>query len=125
MEERVEDDELLQVKSARLKERLTVSVIRIAEAEAQKSNCDVSAPVMTAVADLTFKFAEQLGHDLELFAQHANRKSINIDDVIIAAHRNDDVASKLRALSRKLTKTNDQQQGRKRKKAANIVTVGQ
>ncbi|KAH7434266.1 hypothetical protein KP509_06G008300 [Ceratopteris richardii] len=80
---------------------------------------------MTAVADLTFKFAEQLGHDLELFAQHANRKSINIDDVIIAAHRNDDVASKLRALSRKLTKTNDQQQGRKRKKAANIVTVGQ
>eukprot|EP00250_Pteridium_aquilinum_P010032 c19103_g1_i1 orf=584-952(-) len=116
MEEEMEDGELWQMKAARLKERLTVSVIRIAETEAEKSSCVISAPVMTAVADLTFKYAEQLGRDLETFAQHASRKSINVDDVILAAHRNEDVACKLRAISKELLKSKEQQQDRKRKK---------
>ncbi|KAI5068406.1 hypothetical protein GOP47_0016751 [Adiantum capillus-veneris] len=84
MEEGAEDDELWQMRANRLKDRLTLSVIRIAEAEAEKSNLIISAPVMTAVADLTFKYAEQLGRDIETFAQHASRKSINVDDVILA-----------------------------------------
>ncbi|MCO5607026.1 hypothetical protein L7F22_061217 [Adiantum nelumboides] len=58
MEEGAEDDELWQMRANRLKDRLSLTVIRIAEAEAEKSNCIISAPVMTAVADLTFKYAD-------------------------------------------------------------------
>lgn len=117
MEEDASDSELHHLRAQRLKDRLAISVIQIAELEAQKSNCAISTPVMTAVVDLTFKYAEQLARDLEMFSQHAGRKSINVDDVILAAHRNEDVALALRLVSQDLSKSKDQPQDRKRKKA--------
>ncbi|KAL3529067.1 hypothetical protein ACH5RR_008389 [Cinchona calisaya] len=42
--------------------------------------------------------AEQLAKDLELFAQHAGRKSVNMEDVILSAHRNSQLAASLRSV---------------------------
>ncbi|KAL6011777.1 MHF histone-fold complex component [Asimina triloba] len=59
--------------------------------------------------------AEQLAKDLELFARHANRKSVNIEDVILAAHRNEHLAASLRSFSNEV-KMKEAQNERKRKK---------
>ncbi|XP_047951582.1 protein MHF1 homolog isoform X2 [Salvia hispanica] len=58
---------------------------------------------------------EQLARDVELFAQHAGRKSINMEDVILSAHRNDHLSASLRSFSNNL-KAKEPQSDRKRKK---------
>lgn len=37
------------------------------------------------INDLIILQAEQLAKDVELFAQHANRKSVNMEDVILSS----------------------------------------
>ncbi|CAA2956450.1 centromere S, partial [Olea europaea subsp. europaea] len=39
---------------------------------------------MACLSDLAFKCAQQLAKDLELFAQHTDRKSVNMEDVILS-----------------------------------------
>ncbi|XP_056853833.1 protein MHF1 homolog isoform X2 [Raphanus sativus] len=55
--------------------------------------------------------------DLELFAHHAGRKIMNMDDVILSAHRNDNLASSLRSLDNEL-QAKEPQPERKRKKVS-------
>ncbi|XXG47120.1 hypothetical protein AAC387_Pa02g1817 [Persea americana] len=91
MEEGNEND--FEEKRDLLRDRFRLSLISIAESE------------------------EQLAKDLQLFAQHADRKTVNMDDVILAAHRNEHVATLLRSFSNDL-KEKEPQGGRKRKKAS-------
>ncbi|KAJ7296341.1 hypothetical protein O6H91_Y129800 [Diphasiastrum complanatum] len=77
-------EEQLRNREQRLIDRLRLAVIATAEAEAQKQGLSVSPPVMTALADLTFNYTVQLAKDVEMFAQHAGRKSVNVDDVSLA-----------------------------------------
>ncbi|GMN60476.1 hypothetical protein TIFTF001_029581 [Ficus carica] len=100
-----------------LRDRFRLSTISIAEDEAKANNMEVSETVVACVADLAFKYAEQLAKDLELFAQHAGRKSANMEDVILAAHRNEHLAVSLRSCSNEL-KAKEPQSERKRKKAS-------
>ncbi|XP_054822628.1 protein MHF1 homolog isoform X2 [Prosopis cineraria] len=100
-----------------LKDRFRLSAISIAETEAKRNGMDASEVVVACVADLAFKYAEQLAKDTELFAQHANRKSVNMEDVILSAHRNEHLSTLLRTFSIDL-KTKEPQSERKRKKAA-------
>ncbi|KAF8022490.1 hypothetical protein BT93_F0109 [Corymbia citriodora subsp. variegata] len=65
--------------------------------EARRSGLEISEPVVACLADLAFQFSEQLAKDLERFAHHAGRKSVNTDDVILSAHRNEHLAVSLRS----------------------------
>ncbi|KAL3529073.1 hypothetical protein ACH5RR_008395 [Cinchona calisaya] len=80
-----------------LRDRFRLCAISIAEAEAKKNGMEISQPIMACVSDLAFKYTEQLAKDLELFAQHAGRKSVNMEDVILTAHRNSQLAAALRS----------------------------
>ncbi|CAM6049496.1 unnamed protein product [Sphagnum compactum] len=106
-----------QCTGQRLRNRLKLAVIATAEREVQKHEMQISPHVMTALADLTFKYAEELAKDVELFAHHAGRKSVMVDDVLLAAHRNEDVVAKLRAFAQSLTKSREHQPEKKRKRA--------
>uniref|UniRef100_A0A453BW25 Centromere protein S n=1 Tax=Aegilops tauschii subsp. strangulata TaxID=200361 RepID=A0A453BW25_AEGTS len=66
-----------------LRDRFRLAVINIATSEGKKAGMEVAGPVIACIADLAFKSAEQLAKDVELFAQHASRKSIRMDDVIL------------------------------------------
>ncbi|KAL4192160.1 hypothetical protein AMTRI_Chr06g170880 [Amborella trichopoda] len=117
-----EEDEGLSVlrddgKTELLKNRVRLSVISIAETEAKKYGMEVSQPVMVCLAQLTFKFIEQLAKDMELFAHHRGRKLVDVADVIICAHRNEDLAATLHSFSLEL-KGKEVQTEMKRKKAA-------
>ncbi|OAY30615.1 protein MHF1 homolog [Manihot esculenta] len=98
-----------------LRDRFRLSTISIAETEAKKNGMDISEPIIACIADLAFKYAEQLAKDLELFAQHAGRKSVNMEDVILSAHRNEHLAASLRSFSNDL-KAKEPPSEKKRKK---------
>ncbi|PWA57602.1 histone-fold, Kinetochore component CENP-S [Artemisia annua] len=101
-----------------LRDRFRLSTITIAESEAKENNMVISQPVIGCISDLAFKYAEQLAEDLEQFAHHAGRKSVNMNDVILSAHRNKHLADSLRLFSYDL-KAKEPQSEKKRKKSSN------
>ncbi|XP_031092922.1 protein MHF1 homolog [Ipomoea triloba] len=109
-----EDDETSAAKEL-LRDRFRLCTISIAEAEAKQNDMEISQPIMACISDLAFKYAEQLAKDLELFSQHAGRKSVNMDDVILSTHRNEHLAASLRSF-RDTLKAKEPQSDRKRKK---------
>ncbi|KAK4845157.1 hypothetical protein QYF36_001671 [Acer negundo] len=112
--ERYEEDESV---TDILRDRFRLSTISIAETQAKKNGMQISEPIIACISELAFKYTEHLAKDLELFAQHANRKCVNTEDVILAAHRNEHVASTLRSFYDDL-KAKEPQSERKRKKAS-------
>ncbi|XP_008791024.2 protein MHF1 homolog isoform X2 [Phoenix dactylifera] len=114
----IEKDEEAEERTELLRDRFRLSVISIANAEAKKLDMEASEPVVACVADLAFKYtAEQLARDVELFAQHAGRKSVNMEDIILSAHRNKHLTGLLRSFSQEL-KGKGPQTERKRKKSS-------
>ncbi|XP_018720666.2 protein MHF1 homolog isoform X1 [Eucalyptus grandis] len=119
------------------RDRFRLSSISIANAQARRSGSEISEPVVACLADLAFQFSEQLAKDLERFAHHAGRKSVNTDDVIlsstlaappsrffqllvliycrVAAHRNEHLAVSLRSFCDEL-KLKEPQSLKKRKR---------
>ncbi|KAI3965107.1 hypothetical protein MKX01_014038 [Papaver californicum] len=87
------------------------------ESTSNKNNMEISEQVMGCISDFAFKISKQLANDLELFAQHAGRKSVNIDEVILSAHRNEHLASSLRFFSSELNGKEPQSE-KKRKKTS-------
>ncbi|KAH7578510.1 hypothetical protein ACOSP7_000187 [Xanthoceras sorbifolium] len=112
--ERYEEDESV---TDILRDRFRLSTISIAETEAKKRGMQISEPIIAYISDMVFKYTEQLAKELELFAQHANRKSVNAEDVILSAHRNEHLASSLRSFNDDL-KAKEPQSERKRKKTS-------
>ncbi|XP_071701868.1 protein MHF1 homolog [Rutidosis leptorrhynchoides] len=112
--EREEDEEATN----HLRDRFRLSTISIAESQAKENNMEISQSVIVCIADLAFKYTEQLAEDLELFAHHAGRKSVNINDVIISAHRNRNLAESLRSFAYDL-KAKEPQSEKKRKRSTN------
>uniref|UniRef100_A0A2P2J6B7 Centromere protein S-like n=2 Tax=Rhizophora mucronata TaxID=61149 RepID=A0A2P2J6B7_RHIMU len=109
--EREEDDLVSEL----LRDRFRLSTISIAEAEAKRGDMEISEPIMVCIADMAFKYSEQLAKDLELFAHHAGRKSVNMEDVVLSAHRNEHLAALLRSFCNDL-KAKEPQPERKRQK---------
>ncbi|KAL1562868.1 MHF histone-fold complex component [Salvia divinorum] len=110
-----EEEEEEESASELLRDRFRLCTISIAETEAERNGMEISQPIMACVSDLAFKYAKQLARDVELFAQHAGRKSVNMEDVILSAHRNDHLSASLRSFSNNL-KAKEPQSDRKRKK---------
>ncbi|KAL4566721.1 hypothetical protein LXL04_030844 [Taraxacum kok-saghyz] len=79
-----DDRENVEETTSHLRDRFRLSTISIAESEAKQDNMGISQSVIVCISDLAFKYAEQLAEDLEMFAHHAGRKSVNMKDVIIS-----------------------------------------
>ncbi|CAA7052743.1 unnamed protein product [Microthlaspi erraticum] len=109
----VEDDSMDDL----IRDRFRLTAISIAEAEAKKNGMEIAGSVVSCLADLAFKYAENVAKDLELFAHHAGRKVVNMDDVVLTAHRNDNLAASLRLMCNEL-KAKVPHSERKRKKGS-------
>ncbi|CAI7744174.1 unnamed protein product [Closterium sp. NIES-53] len=66
---------------------------------ARSAGMSIHDDVMQALVHLTLTYAEQLARDVQLFARHAKRKRVEPDDIILSAHRNQDLTKKLRELA--------------------------
>ncbi|KAL3719239.1 hypothetical protein ACJRO7_004232 [Eucalyptus globulus] len=102
----MEENELV----ADLRNQFKLSATSLAEAEAKRNDAELSRPVSECIANLTLRYAEQLAKDLKLFAEHARRKSVKAEDVVISAHRN-------RGLTTSLTSLHDELRAQEREKA--------
>uniref|UniRef100_A0A7N0UST4 Centromere protein S n=1 Tax=Kalanchoe fedtschenkoi TaxID=63787 RepID=A0A7N0UST4_KALFE len=111
-----EEDEEDDSEAELLRDRFRLSVIAIAEAEAKKNKMEISVPIVACVSDLAVKYADQLARGLELFAHHAGRKTVNMEDVVLSAHRNENLLAMVRSLRDEM-KAKEPQSERKSKKA--------
>ncbi|KAH9621642.1 hypothetical protein KSS87_004079 [Heliosperma pusillum] len=83
---------------------------------AKEIGMEISEPIVACISNLAFNYAEHLAKDLELFAHHAGRKLVNTEDVILAAHRNENLSQSLRTFCNDL-KAKEPQTEKRRKKA--------
>ncbi|CAH9104767.1 unnamed protein product [Cuscuta europaea] len=111
-----EDDEAAAEARERLCQQFRLCTISIAEAEAKRNGMEISQPIVACIADIAFKYTEQLAKDLELFAQHAGRKSVNMEDVILSTHRNKHLAATLRSFRDDLKAKEPQTERKSRKR---------
>ncbi|CAI7899125.1 unnamed protein product [Closterium sp. NIES-54] len=86
---------------------------------ARSAGMSIHDDVMQALVHLTLTYAEQLARDVQLFARHAKRKRVEPDDIILSAHRNQDLTKKLRELAAVVG-----QEGRAIKSKANTFVPG-
>ncbi|KAG9139498.1 hypothetical protein Leryth_024188 [Lithospermum erythrorhizon] len=101
-----------------MRDRFRLSTISIAESQAKQLDLEISRPIVACISDLAFKYTEIVAKDLALFAQHGGRKSVNMEDVILAVHRNEHLTTSMRSFSNGL-KSKEPQSERKRRKKAN------
>ncbi|CAF4903029.1 unnamed protein product [Pieris macdunnoughi] len=60
---------------------------------------EITKPAIEVIAELVFKKCRVYGSDLEAFAKHAKRSTINADDVKLLVRRNPSLKSRLLSLS--------------------------
>ncbi|BGO96708.1 centromere protein S [Rhodotorula toruloides] len=98
-----EADEPLSRQS--LKAAVWYTVTKIAQEEELSLPFAASEHFVATLAEVVFQQALSLGNDLERFANHAGRLTINVDDVKLAARRNEPLYATLTtaAIQRGLT----------------------
>ena len=67
------------------------SVSKICDAEGAARGLVFDKPFKQTVAHVVLGVTQTLGTDLECFAQHGKRSTINYDDVLLCARRNPDL----------------------------------
>ncbi|KAF9126006.1 hypothetical protein BGW39_006998 [Mortierella sp. 14UC] len=103
----------------RLKAAVWYTVGEICNAEKEKLNVAITPQLIASLAEIVYAQAETLGKDLEMFARHAKRSTINADDVKLAARRNASLYDLMgKEADRVAQRTKDVREARKRKKVA-------
>ncbi|KAG5452993.1 Centromere protein S [Clonorchis sinensis] len=70
------------------KAELHYKCTKIAEEVAKAQNCTIDLDIVCLATELLFRFYQVLATDLETFAKHAKRTTINMDDVLCFVRRN-------------------------------------
>ncbi|KAF9909444.1 hypothetical protein EC991_008583 [Linnemannia zychae] len=65
----------------RLKAAVWYTVGEICNTEKEKLNVAITPQLIASLTEIVYAQAETLGKDLEMFARHAKRSTINADDV--------------------------------------------
>merc|ERR1711862_834114 len=55
--------------------------------ESHDGDLTIEKRVVGVLSETTYKYSQTLARDLALFAKHANRKTINADDVLLAVRK--------------------------------------
>ncbi|KAF7243795.1 hypothetical protein EG68_10081 [Paragonimus skrjabini miyazakii] len=77
-----------RVGAAEHKAELHYSCTKLAEEIAEKQGCAIGLDIVCLVTELLFRFYQVLATDLECFAKHARRTTVNVDDVLCFVRRN-------------------------------------
>ncbi|KAL4907127.1 hypothetical protein BDW74DRAFT_121229 [Aspergillus multicolor] len=80
----------------RLKSALWLSIGKIVDEETIKLGMNATPQFIGALTELVWVQIETASQDLESFAKHAGRSTINVSDVMMLARRNEGLESILR-----------------------------
>ncbi|XP_059141449.1 centromere protein S-like isoform X2 [Physella acuta] len=86
-------------KEQKIKASLYFSIKQIAKEVEEEMEVSISAPVLATLCESLVRQAECYALDLENFAKHAKRTTINVDDVKLLARRNSAMLEHLNSLS--------------------------
>ncbi|KAL2004017.1 hypothetical protein VTN02DRAFT_1080 [Thermoascus thermophilus] len=81
----------------RLKSALWLSIGKIVDEETIKLGVNATPQFIGALTEMVWAQIETVSQDLEAFAKHAGRSTINVSDVMLLARRNEGLESILRA----------------------------
>ncbi|XP_075406937.1 centromere protein S isoform X1 [Tenrec ecaudatus] len=75
-----------------------------------------SKQTVAAISEVTFRQCENFAKDLELFARHAKRSTINTDDVKLLARRSNSLLKYITEKNEEIAQVNLEQKAKKKKK---------
>ncbi|KAJ9214774.1 hypothetical protein DTO166G4_3606 [Paecilomyces variotii] len=81
----------------RLKSALWLSIGKIVDEETIKLGVNATPQFIGALTEMVWAQIETVSQDLESFAKHAGRSTINVADVMLLTRRNEGLESILRA----------------------------
>ncbi|EYE96371.1 CENP-S family protein [Aspergillus ruber CBS 135680] len=91
----------------RLKSALWLSIGKIVDEETIKLGVNATPQFIGALTEMVWAQIETSSQDLESFAKHAGRSTINVSDVLLLARRNEGLESILRAFIDKQREDNE------------------
>ncbi|KAG0211812.1 hypothetical protein BGX28_007402 [Mortierella sp. GBA30] len=101
----------------RLKAAVWYAVGEICESQKADLNVAITPQLIASLSELVFAQAETLGKDLEKFAKHAKRSTVNVDDVKLATRRNASLYELIAQEAERLTQqSKDVREARKKRK---------
>merc|ERR1711868_23442 len=97
-----EDDYDALAYTQRLKAAIHYTVGQISEdiQEQNDGELAIEKRVVGVLSETTYKYSQTLARDLALFAKHANRKTINVDDVLLAVRKSSSLKQYLAEMNR-------------------------
>ncbi|EPQ12208.1 Centromere protein S [Myotis brandtii] len=97
----------------RLKAAVHYTVGCLCEEVASDKEVQLSRQTIAAISEVTFRQCESFAKDLEMFARHAKRSTINTEDVKLLARRSN---SLLKYITEKSEEFNVERKTKKKKK---------
>ncbi|XP_004863671.1 centromere protein S isoform X5 [Heterocephalus glaber] len=85
------------------------------EVEADKE-VQFSKQTIAAISEMTFQQCENFARDLEMFARHAKRSTINTEDVKLLARRSNSLLKYITEKNEELAQLNQERKAKKKKK---------
>jgi len=116
-----EYDKLVEIQ--RLKAAIHFTVGQICEEN--EKDLKFTKPFIAAVAEATYRFSQTMARDLELFAKHAKRTTVNADDVLLFCRKSKTLSDHLHQKNtERMTEREEQGAKRKEKKKKSSVAAG-
>ncbi|KAL7976209.1 hypothetical protein Chor_008306 [Crotalus horridus] len=108
----------METEEQRLKAAFHYTVACLCEEVAEDKNIKFSRQTIAAISEITFRQCEIFAKDLEMFAKHGKRSTINVEDVKLLARRSNSLLRYITQKSDELSLNNLEQKEKKKKKSA-------
>ncbi|KAF5917349.1 hypothetical protein HPG69_006943 [Diceros bicornis minor] len=105
--------------SLRLKAAVHYTVGCLCEEVASDKEMQFSKQTIAAISEVTFRQCENFAKDLEMFARHAKRSTINTEDVKLLARRSNSLLKYITEKSEEIAQVNLERKAKKKKKSEN------
>ncbi|XP_037021552.2 centromere protein S [Artibeus jamaicensis] len=114
MEEEAEEQQRFSYQQ-RLKAAVHYTVGRLCAEATQDSGVQLSKQTVAAIAEVTFRQCENFARDLEMFARHAKRSTINTEDVKLLARRSNSLLKYITEKNEEIAQFNTERKTKKKK----------
>ncbi|WAQ96689.1 CENPS-like protein [Mya arenaria] len=108
----------------RLKAAVHHTTLQICKEHADEKNVQLNKMVVAAISETTWKKCEQFATDLELFAKHAKRSTINADDVKMLIRKTPKLLDYINGVQEELNASKPEPKKRSKKGKGKQTSVG-
>ncbi|NWW49192.1 CENPS protein, partial [Pedionomus torquatus] len=102
----------------RLKAAVHYTVGCLCQDVAEDKEMQFSKQTIAAISEITFRQCETFAKDLEMFARHAKRSTVTIEDVKLLARRSTSLLKYITQKGEEITSSNMEQKEKKKKKSS-------